>query len=225
MLSYGPQGGEQLDEPRRRLFDRLRDEIANTRVIEAMERVLREEFVPEASRHLTYEDVPVAIGEDQTISQPYIVALMLAALDLRRSDKVLEIGTGSGYQSALLSQLARQVVSVERIDTLASSARTRLKILGYTNVEVLKAEGRLGCEAQAPFDAIIVAAGAPKLPRELMGQMAQAGRLIIPVGSRDNQELMKVVRSVEAYSIETLGACRFVPLIGDGAWPEPREDA
>ena len=190
-----------------------------------MERVPREKFVPESSRHLAYEDVPMAIGDDQTISQPYIVALMVAALDLRRSDVVLEIGTGSGYQSALLAQLARHVTTIERIDTLAESAKLRLETLGYGNVEVVKAEGRLGCEAGAPFDAIIVAAGAPKLPRELMEQMAKGGRLIVPVGSRDNQELMKVVRSADAYSIETLGACRFVPLIGEGAWPEPHEEA
>ena len=223
--AFAEEWCEQLDSSRRILFERLRQEISNTRVIEAMERVPRDKFVPDMFRHLAYEDVPLVIGEGQTISQPYIVGIMLSALDLRRSDRVLEIGTGSGYQSALLAELARHVISIERIDILALSARNRLRNLGYTNVEVLKAEDRLGYEDEAPFDAIIVAAGAPKLPCELMEQMASGGRFVIPVGSRDDQELMKVIKSVDAYSVETLGACRFVPLIGEGAWPEHYDEA
>jgi protein-L-isoaspartate(D-aspartate) O-methyltransferase len=202
------------------LIERLRSEIPDERVIQAMERVPREEFVPGESRDLAYEDIPVPIGEGQTISQPFIVALMVRALELNRMDKVLEIGSGSGYQAAVMAGLAARVISVERIQSLADSAGERLVSLGYNSVEIVYAEKRLGWEMEAPYDAIIVAAGAPKLPQELMEQMAVGGRLVIPVGSLASQELMKVTRSAEAYSVETLGPCRFVPLLGEGAWPE-----
>lgn len=202
------------------MIERLRSEIPDERVIQAMERVPREEFVPGESRDLAYEDIPVPIGEGQTISQPFIVALMVRALELNRMDKVLEIGSGSGYQAAVMAGLAARVISVERIQSLADSAGERLVSLGYNSVEIVYAEKRLGWEMEAPYDAIIVAAGAPKLPQELMEQMAVGGRLVIPVGSLASQELMKVTRSAEAYSVETLGPCRFVPLLGEGAWPE-----
>ena len=185
-----------------------------------MERVPREMFVPEESRHLAYEDVPLPISEGQTISQPYIVALMVQALELRRTDKVLEVGTGSGYQAAVLAGLADRVVTVERLGDLVDSARERLASLGYVNAEVALAESRLGWERDAPYDGIIVAAGAPKLPNKLMRQLADGGRLVVPVGSRDSQDLMKVCRSGGGYSVQTLGPCRFVPLIGEEAWPE-----
>ena len=220
MLSFVRLGGAKLEDAKGRLIDRLRKEIPDERVIRAMERVPREAFVPEESRHLSYEDIPVPIGEGQTISQPYIVAMMVRALDLRRTDKVLEIGTGSGYEAAVLAELASRVITVERILTLAESARERLTSMGYDNVEVVVAEKRLGWEKEAPYDAIVVAAAAPKLFRELMGQMATRGRLVIPVGSKESQELMKVSRSEDTYSVETLGGCRFVPLIGEGAWPD-----
>ena len=139
-----PGGWKILDDARRLLFQRIRSEIRDSRVVAAMERVPREEFVPGESRHLAYEDHPLPIGEDQTISQPFIVALMLEALELRRSDRVLEVGTGSGYQAALLGELAREVVTVERIDSLASTARERLGSLGYRNVTVKTAGDRLG---------------------------------------------------------------------------------
>ena len=189
-----------------------------------MERVPRELFVPERSRHLAYEDIPVPIGEGQTISQPYIVALMLRGLAVRRTDKALEIGTGSGYQAAILAELASRVISVERIAALAESARERLASLGYINVDVVLADERLGWEREAPYDAMVVAAGAPKLVRGLMDQIAVGGRLLIPVGSRDSQRLMKVTRTGEGFSVETMGECRFVPLVGEEAWPETEVD-
>ena len=202
------------------MIEHLRSEVPDERVIQAMERVPRELFVPEESRHLAYDDIPVPIGEGQTISQPFIVALMIRALELRQTDKVLEIGSGSGYQAAVIGELADHVIGIERIQSLADSAGKRLACLGYDNVEIRYAEERMGWERGAPYDAIIVAAGAPKLPRELMEQMSVGGRLVIPVGSLTSQELMKVTRTEEAYSVKTLGACRFVPLLGKGAWPE-----
>ena len=201
-------------------MERLKSEIADDRVIRAMERVPRESFVPAESKHMAYEDAPVPIGEGQTISQPFIVALMVQALELRQTDKVLEVGTGSGYEAAVLAEMASSVVTVERIASLADSARERLASLGYGNVDVVLAGEKLGWEAEAPYDAIVVAAAAPKLLRGLMEQMAGGGRLVIPVGSMQNQELMKVSRSEDTYSVKTMGACRFVPLIGEDAWPE-----
>lgn len=201
-------------------MERLKSEIADDRVIRAMERVPRESFVPAESKHMAYEDAPVPIGEGQTISQPFIVALMVQALELRQTDKVLEVGTGSGYEAAVLAEMASSVVTVERIASLADSARERLASLGYGNVDVVLVGEKLGWEAEAPYDAIVVAAAAPKLLRGLMEQMADGGRLVIPVGSMQNQELMKVSRSEDTYSVKTMGACRFVPLIGEDAWPE-----
>ena len=150
---------------------------------------------------------------------------MVGALELRRTDKVLEIGTGSGYQAAILAELAARVVSVERFSSLADSARERLHSLGYTNVEVFQAEEGLGWPREAPYDAIVVAAGAPRLPRELIEQLAIGGRLVIPVGSMEIQELMKVIRTADSFSVRTMGDCRFVPLMGDGAWPESDSQA
>ena len=210
----------KLKDSRHRLLERLRQEIHDDRVISAMARVPREAFIPEYDVSLAYEDAPLPIGEGQTISQPFIVALMVSSLELRRTDKVLEIGTGSGYQAAVLAELAREVISVERIETLRDSARQTLRSLGYTNVDVRTAGVELGHLEGAPYDAIVVAAGAPKLPRELTEQLTVGGRLVIPVGSQQTQELMKVTRTGEGSSVATLGACRFVPLIGKGAWPE-----
>ena len=198
--------------------------MGDPKVIEAFERVQREDFVPVASASLAYEDIPLPIGDGQTISQPYIVAIMASALELRRTDKVLEIGTGSGYQAALLAELAGQVVTVERINALADAARGRLENLGYSNVKVYLAGTELGWSEESPYNAIIVAAGAPKLPRELVGQLTVGGRLVIPVGSMESQELMKIVRTEDGFSVRTLGSCRFVPLIGRGAWPEEDTD-
>ena len=220
MLTFVRLGDKQLDEAKGRLIEHLRSEVPDQTVIQAMERVPRELFVPEESRHLAYVDIPVPIGEGQTISQPFIVALMIRALELKRTDRVLEIGSGSGYQAAVISELVDHVIGIERIQSLADSARKRLACLHYNNVEIQYAEERLGWERRAPYDAIIVAAGAPTLPRQLMEQMSVGGRLVIPVGSLTSQELMKVTRIEKAYSVKTLGACRFVPLLGEGAWPE-----
>ena len=186
-----------------------------------MERVPRECFIPPEARHMAYLDIPLGIGEGQTISQPYIVALMTEALELRGYERVLEVGTGSGYQAAILSLLVPQgqVTTVERVPSLAESARTALQKLGYDNVTVELAGPILGAPHRAPFDAIIVTAASPKVPDSLVSQLAIGGRLVIPVGSRDNQELMKVIRTDEGISLRWLGPCRFVPLIGREAFP------
>ncbi len=183
-----------------------------------MERVPRELFVPESKRHLSYEDMPLPIGEEQTVSQPHIVAMMTHALELKESDRALEVGTGSGYQAAVLSLLAGQVISVERIPALADRARGLLSSLGYDNVEVRLAGDVLGCPEDAPFDAIIVTAAAPTLPRTLLEQLADGGRMVIPAGSQQEQSLIKVSKKGNAYSITNLGPCRFVLLMGKGAW-------
>ena len=211
----------ELEQAKKRLFAGLRREFSGDGVVDTMEMVLREMFVPEMSRHLSYEDIPLPIGEEQTISQPYIVALMTRALEIKEEDTVLELGTGSGYQAAILSLLARKVYSVERVASLAEKAGDLLASLGYSNVEVRLAGSVLGCLEEAPFDAIIVTAASPRLPLVLLEQMAQGGRLVIPVGSQQEQGLVKVVKTDDGYSISNLGSCRFVPLLGKEAWDEP----
>ena len=186
-----------------------------------MERVPREAFVPKKYRHAAYEDSALPLSKGQTVSQPFMIATMIEALGPRRSDRVLEVGTGSGYQAAILAELVREVLTVERIASLADTAKSRLKSLGYDNVTVRVAEERIGWASEAPYDGIVVAAAAPKLIRGLVDQLADGGRLVMPVGGRRQQNLMKVVRSETNYSVTTLAACRFVPLIGQDAWPEP----
>jgi protein-L-isoaspartate(D-aspartate) O-methyltransferase len=203
---------------RARLVAHLSSEIRDKRVLAAMSRIPRELFVPEESRHLAYEDRPLAIGHGQTISQPYIIALMTQELDLTGSEKVLEIGTGSGYQSAILAELAGAVHTVERVPELAESARRVLDGLGYKNISFHLAETTLGWQKEAPYGAIIVTAGSPGIPDTLLAQLATGGRMIIPVGSRYVQELCKVVKSENRHDVKNLGGCRFVSLIGDGAW-------
>ena len=208
------------------LFRNLYKAIDSKSVIEAMEGVPRERFVPAESRHMAYSDIALAIGEGQTISQPFMVALMVQALGLRGTERVLEVGTGSGYQAAILSNLIRngpspsgKVITVERIPSLASRAESLLAELGYDNVEVKVAGPTLGYPGLAPFDAIVVAAAAPRLPESLIGQLAVGGRLVAPVGTRENQQLIQALRTEEGVSIRALGACRFVPLIGNEAFP------
>ena len=208
----------ELERAKSRLFAALRSRVPSGRIVDTMERVPRELFVPESGRHLSYEDMPLPIGDGQTVSQPHIVAIMTHALELKEGDSVLELGTGSGYQAAILSLLTRQVLSVERIPSLAERAIVLLSSLGYANVEVRPAGSVLGCPEKAPFDAIIVTAAAPALPRTLMEQMADGGRMVIPAGSQQEQNLIKVVKSRTTYSITSLGPCRFVPLLGKGAW-------
>ena len=213
-----------LGEKKRRLLTHLRRDVSDERVLHAMERVPREAFIPEVSRHLAYEDIPLPIGDEQTISQPLIVALMVSSLDLKPADKVLEVGTGSGYQAAVLSLLAGEVVTTERLLDLAHAAQERLTSLGYHNIKVRQAGEALGCPEDAPYNAIIVAAGAPRLPRVLLDQLAEAGRLVIPVGFRREQDLLLVEKTRDGYSVKSQGPCRFVPLVGPGAWEDEGDD-
>jgi len=202
------------------LIEQLRREIEDERVLGAMARVPRELFVPAAYQHAAYEDRPLPLGQGQTISQPLIVAMMTEALELGGQERVLEIGTGSGYQSAILAELANWVVTVERHPQLAEKAREVLKELGYMNIEVHLAEPMLGWCHKAPYDAIIVTAGAPRVPEQLLDQLAVDGRLLIPVGSRHEQKLLKVTKRTNGTVVHDLGPCRWVPLIGEGAWKE-----
>jgi protein-L-isoaspartate(D-aspartate) O-methyltransferase len=202
------------------LIAKLSSEIGDKRVLAAMSRLPREKFVPPESRPMAYEDRPLPIGCEQTISQPYIIALMTSALELTGSEKVLEIGTGSGYQTAILAELARRVVTVERIPALAESARQVLDGLGYKNIEIHIAGETLGWKDSAPYDAILVTAGAPGLPEELLAQLAYRGRMVIPVGSRYIQELCRIIKRKDRNVVQKLGGCRFVSLIGKNAWEE-----
>ncbi len=205
-------------EARSRLIESLGSEIRDGRVLEVMSRVPREEFVPEEYREAAYEDRPLPIGLDQTISQPYIIALMTEALRLSGEEKVLELGTGSGYQTAILAELARMVITVERLAELSASAQGVLERLGYTNIEFRPAAEILGWEVGAPYDAIMVTAGAPNIPPELLAQLGTGGRMVIPVGSRYIQELCQVTRGHHGMHVRHLGGCRFVSLIGKSAW-------
>ncbi len=209
-----------FEAARVRLIEHLRTEIKDERVLSAMARIPRERFVPPGERYLAYEDRPLPIGLDQTISQPFIVALMTQALELTGSEKVLEIGTGSGYQAAILAELARLVITVERLPSLAEAANKVLNSLGYTNIVVHLAKETLGWTDDAPYDAIIATAGAPRVPPDLLAQLAIGGRMVIPVGSRYVQELYKITRHRKKNTIQDLGGCRFVSLIGKGAWEE-----
>jgi len=200
------------------LIEHLSYEIKDRRVLEAMSRIPREKFVPPEMRSHAYEDRPLPIGWEQTISQPYIIALMTEALELTGGEKVLEVGTGSGYQTAILAELAGMLISVERVPALVESARLVLDSLGFKNIEIHPAEETLGWQQGAPYDAIVVTAGAPAIPDDLLNQLAGGGRMVIPVGSRYMQELCKITRRPEGDTIENLGGCRFVSLIGKNAW-------
>ncbi len=209
-----------FEAARARLIEHLSSEIRDERILAVMARIPRERFVPPQEQDLAYEDIPLPIGLDQTISQPFIVALMTKALELTGSEKVLEVGTGSGYQAAILAELARLVITVERLPTLTEGAKRVLDSLGYTNVVVHLAEKTLGWQAEAPYDAIMVTAGAPTVPVDLLAQLAIGGRLVIPIGSRYVQELYKVTKRRKKNIVQNLGGCRFVSLIGEGAWKE-----
>jgi len=205
---------------REALIAALRTEIGDERVLQAIRRVPREEFVPADLRRLAYDDRPLPIGHGQTISQPLMVATMTEVLRLRGHEKVLEIGTGSGYQTAILARLADRVVTVERVPELAESAAERFRRLGYSNITVHVAGATLGWSEEAPYDAILVAAGAPRVPRVLVAQLGPGGRLVIPVGRRSVQQLLSVTREGDSLRVRRHGQCRFVPLIGEEAWPE-----
>ena len=195
--------------------------IRDVAVLDAMRRVPRHFFVEAALRERAYEDTPLPIGERQTISQPYMVALMTTALEVRAGARVLEIGTGSGYQTAVLAALGTHVVSVERIARLAERARLVLGLLDYTNVRVEVGDGGLGWLPGAPYDAILVTAGAPQIPRPLLEQLAPDGRLVLPMGEDELQSLVRLRRGKTGLAEEYLGECRFVKLRGSYGWDEP----
>ncbi|MEW4529680.1 MAG: protein-L-isoaspartate(D-aspartate) O-methyltransferase [Maioricimonas sp. JB045] len=192
--------------------------VTDPRVLNAMRRVPREEFVADAFRDRAYDDCALPATEGQTISQPYMVAAMTELLAPGPSDRILEIGTGTGYQCAVLSLLAREVVTIERLPGLAESAAERLTRMGYTNVEFHVGDGTLGWPERAPYDGIIVTAGAPEIPQPLYQQLAMGGRLVIPVGDDSLQTLLLVIRGETGPEIHEVSGCRFVRLIGAAGW-------
>lgn len=194
--------------------------ITDDRVLKAMSKVHRHLFVDEALAGEAYNDHPLPIGHKQTISQPYIVALMTQALELTGQEKTLEIGTGSGYQTAILAELSRMVYTIERIRPLMIKSKELLERLNYTNIRFKAFDGTLGWKEYAPYDAIMVTAGAPKLPQPLLEQLADGGRMIIPIGNKYSQDLIKVTRIKNSYKQENLGGCRFVDLIGVHGWKD-----
>jgi protein-L-isoaspartate(D-aspartate) O-methyltransferase len=194
--------------------------VTDGRVLECLERVPRHEFLPAEFRERAYEDAPLPIGEGQTISQPYIVAAMTAALRLQGNERVLEIGTGFGYQAAVLACLAREVFTMEFRAELATEAAERLARLGYTNAHVHCGDGTLGLPDFAPYDAILVAAAAPSVPMPLLAQLAESGRMTVPVGGVENQDLRLIQRSHGSFLTTMLEPCRFVPLVGAHGWKE-----
>jgi protein-L-isoaspartate(D-aspartate) O-methyltransferase len=194
--------------------------INDAAVLAAMMAVPRHEFVAEELRAHAYDDLPLPIGGGQTISQPYIVAAMTAALHLRPGDRVLEIGTGCGYQAAVLARLAKEVFTIERRPELASAASAKLARLDYANAHVHCGDGTLGLPELAPFDAILVAAAAPAVPKPLLAQLAEGGRMILPVGEAEHQELQLIERHGDAFPTKRLEGCRFVPLVGYHGWQE-----
>ena len=189
--------------------------IRDERILQIMAKVPRHEFVSPSFESHAYEDQPVPIGESQTISQPYIVAAMLEPLSLSKEDRVLEIGTGSGYQTALLAELAGDIFSIERHASLAQTATTVLEHLGYGNVHVRVADGSLGWPEEGPFDAMVVSAAVPRVPTSLIEQLKDGGRLIAPVGTPDAQELLLILRHGSDLTMKRLDGCRFVPLVGE----------
>jgi protein-L-isoaspartate(D-aspartate) O-methyltransferase len=194
--------------------------ITDKGVLSAMRKIPRHQFTEEALIGEAYNDHPLPIGHKQTISQPYIVALMTEALELTGNEKTLEIGTGTGYQTAILAELSVKVYTIERIRPLMEKARHLLNELGYTNIMFKSYDGTLGWEEYAPFDAVIITAGAPKIPEPILNQLADGGRLVIPVGDRLSQDLIKVRKKNGDYEKENLGGCRFVDLIGVHGWKE-----
>ncbi len=214
---YAPQRAEMIEKQLRRRG------IEDSSLLAAMLAVPRHEFLPLELRSRAYEDVPLPIGGGQTISQPYIVAAMTLALRPQPSDRALEIGTGCGYQAAVLSLLAREVFTIERRHELASAASEKLSSLAYHNVHVHCGDGTLGLPEFAPFNAILVAAAAPAPPQPLLAQLAEGGRMIIPVGDADNQELHLIEKHDGTLSTRMMEGCRFVPLLGHHAWQKPPE--
>lgn len=207
---------EALVDGIRKMYD------LDPRVIEAVRSIPRRRFVPQKLRDQAYEDIALPIGEEQTISQPSLVAFMTNALEIKESDKVLEIGTGSGYQAAILGKLAKQVITIERIENLAKSAKKLFKQLGLLNITVICGDGTLGYRQEAPYDAIIVTSAFEKIPPPLLEQLADGGRLIMPVGGRDMQTLLKITKQGVNYFEKELLSVQFVPLVGEFGYDEKR---
>ena len=209
--------------PRERMVERLRDryQIKDEKVLAAMRSVPRHFFVPEALQGRAYGDHALPISASQTISQPYIVARMTELLEINKDSRVLEIGAGSGYQTAVLSKVAGQVYSIERISDLARTAQTRIRELGIYNATVKCFDGTMGWAANAPYDGVLVAAGGPGIPKPLVAQLKPGGRLVVPVGpTRDSQRLVRVIKTETGSTEEDHGACAFVPLIGQHGWTD-----
>jgi protein-L-isoaspartate(D-aspartate) O-methyltransferase len=201
----------------------VRRDIVDRPVLAAFAAVERDQFVPRELVAHAYDDAPLPIGSGQTISQPYVVAMTVQALQLKGHERVLEIGTGSGYAAAILGSIVREVETIERIEALASAAAERLARLGFTNVHVHHGDGTLGWPPGAPYEAIAVAAGAPRPPRSLLDQLAVGGRLVLPHGDVDHQRLTRITRrDVDRFDEEDLGEVRFVPLVGAEGWPPDR---
>jgi protein-L-isoaspartate(D-aspartate) O-methyltransferase len=213
-------GADWADLRRRMARDLGRMGIADPRVLEAVAKVPRHRFVPDGSLPFSYADGPLSIGYGQTISQPYMVAAMTEALGLTGAERVLEVGTGSGYQCAILAELAREVVTVERVPELSTRAGRVLRDLGYDNVTLVVGDGTLGVPEHAPYDAVIVTAGAPAAPGPLLAQLADGGRLVIPEGGRGMQTLTRYTRHGTQTRSEALMQCMFVPLIGTHGWSD-----
>ncbi|MDD1661061.1 MAG: protein-L-isoaspartate(D-aspartate) O-methyltransferase [Methanomicrobiales archaeon] len=216
---------DPFTEDRRRMVEqqiRARG-IRNERVLAAIEKVPRHIFVPEDARRMAYDDRPLPIGDGQTISQPYIVALMTDLLDPHIGDRILEIGAGSGYQAAILAELASEVITIERIPAVAARARRNLSTAGSRPIEVIVGDGTLGYPQKAPYQGILVTAGTPEVPPPLIGQLADGGRLVAPVGPHGIQELVRIVREGERIRRESHGGVVFVPLIGEHGWREDEE--
>jgi protein-L-isoaspartate(D-aspartate) O-methyltransferase len=192
--------------------------ISDLRVLAAVSRIERHRFVEEALQTRAYDDKPLPIGERQTISQPYMVGLMTQALELRGHERVLEIGTGCGYQTAVLAELAATVYTIERLAVLAAAARATLESCGYTNVVTRVGDGSLGWAEEAPFDAVIVTAGTPQVPRPLVAQLSAGGRLVFPIGEEELQTLVRIRKEEGGLREEYFGDCRFVKLVGRYGW-------
>ncbi len=215
-------GPRSLEEQRARMVEEQLGSrgIRDPRVLAAMGKVQREEFIATEDIRDAYGDHPLPIGAGQTVSQPYIVAAMVEALELQPADRVLEVGTGTGYQAAILAELAAEVWTIERHEELASKAREILARLGYTNVHVVHGDGSLGLPEQAPFDKILVAAAAPRIPESLVAQLKDNGRLVVPVGTRYEQQLQIVRKDGKEIFVTTHDLCRFVPLVGAEGWKQ-----
>jgi protein-L-isoaspartate(D-aspartate) O-methyltransferase len=211
--------GRQYQGARSRLVEALREKgVRDISVLRAIDLTPRHLFVPTGVRHRAYEDTPLPIGNSQTISQPSVHARYLETLALKGTERVLEIGTGSGYQTVLLAHLAAQVFSVERIKPLLDNAREAIKSCDVSNVSLLLADGTYGWSAYAPYDAILVGAASPDVPQPLLDQLAEGGRLLVPVGSKEEQQLLLITRNGSTFKRETLTPVRFVPLVGDHGW-------